>query len=255
MPSIGNEARHALFISDLHLCATRPAITKQFVEFLDDTAQYAEALYILGDLFEYWAGDDDLNDPHHQIVVQALNRLANKKVACYFIHGNRDFLLQQKFAAAANLQLLPDPTLLALYGYRVLLSHGDALCTDDVAYQDFRKLVREQAWQAQFLNLPLSARKAQIETMRKRSEQEKSGKSEFIMDVNDEAVSTLLRTHDYPDIFIHGHTHRPAMHALEVDRHAIQRWVLGDWYEQGSCLRLDAQGCHVLQLDTHQSER
>lgn len=249
MSSIENEVPHAIFISDLHLCESRPAITDQFVAFIDNTARHAGALYILGDLFEYWAGDDDLDDPHHQSVIRALNQLSEHDVRSYFIHGNRDFLLDQDFATAANLQLLQDPTLLNLYGHRVLLSHGDALCTDDVAYQEFRTLVRDHDWQAQFLSRPLSARKAQIEALRMRSEQEKSGKSELIMDVNDEAVSTLLRAHDYPDIFIHGHTHRPALHQLEIDNHAIQRWVLGDWYEQGSCLRLDMHGCRVLHLD------
>lgn len=254
MSSIGNETPHALFISDLHLCESRPAITEQFVEFIDNTVQHADALYILGDLFEYWAGDDDLDDAHHQTVIKTLNRLAGYGVASYFIHGNRDFLLNQGFAAAAKLQLLQDPTSLNLYGHRVLLSHGDALCTDDVAYQEFRTLVRDLDWQTKFLSLPLSARKAQIEALRMRSEQEKSGKSESIMDVNDEAVSALLRAHDYPDIFIHGHTHRPALHPLEIDQHATQRWVLGDWYEQGSCLRLDMHGCRVLQLDNQHTD-
>ncbi|MDP2247505.1 MAG: UDP-2,3-diacylglucosamine diphosphatase [Nitrosomonadales bacterium] len=249
MPSIGNEDRHTLFISDLHLCESRPAITQQFISFLDNNVRQADALYILGDLFEYWAGDDDLEDAHHQSVIQALKRLSKHNVACYFIHGNRDFLLNQAFAEAAGLQLLNDPTLLSLYGHRVLLSHGDALCTDDVAYQDFRAQVREPAWQQQFLSQPLSARKAQIEALRMRSEQEKSNKSESIMDVNDEAVAALLRAQDYPEIFIHGHTHRPAMHPLEIDQHRIQRWVLGDWYEQGSCLRLDSSGCKALPLD------
>ncbi len=249
MPPIGNEEPHTLFISDLHLCESRPAITEQFISFIDSTVRQADALYILGDLFEYWAGDDDLDDSHHQSVIQALSRLAEHGVACYFIHGNRDFLLNQGFSAAARLQLLKDPTLLTLYGHSVLLSHGDALCTDDVAYQNFRAQVREPAWQQQFLSQPLPARKKQIEALRLRSEQEKSNKSETIMDVNDEAVSALLRAQGYPEIFIHGHTHRPAMHPLEIDRHHIERWVLGDWYEQGSCLRLDINGCTALHLD------
>jgi UDP-2,3-diacylglucosamine hydrolase len=245
----GNEVRPTRFISDLHLCESRPAITEQFVRFLDSTAQHANALYILGDLFEYWAGDDDLQNNHHQGVIQALSRLSEHGVACYLMHGNRDFLLGPKFAEAAKLQLLQDPTLLNLYGYRVLLSHGDALCTDDVAYQKFRHQVREPAWQAQFLSQSLASRKAQIEALRMRSEQEKSNKSELIMDVNDDAVRDLLRSQHYPEIFIHGHTHRPAMHSLEIDQHIIQRWVLGDWYEQGSCLQLDVNGCRALHLD------
>lgn len=249
MSSSGNEDRHVLFISDLHLCASRPAITEQFIQFADTAVRQAEALYILGDLFEYWAGDDDLADAHHQSIIQTLSRLSEHGIACYLIHGNRDFLLGNDFAQAAKLQLLQDPTMLNLYGHRVLLSHGDALCTDDLAYQEFRTQVRAPAWQAQFLAQALDARKAQIEALRMRSEQEKSGKSEIIMDVNDDAVSKLLRAYDYPEIFIHGHTHRPAMHSLLIDQHNIQRWVLGDWYEQGSCLRLDRSGCKVLHLD------
>ncbi|PKO93465.1 MAG: UDP-2,3-diacylglucosamine diphosphatase [Betaproteobacteria bacterium HGW-Betaproteobacteria-1] len=248
MQPSGNEDRHTLLISDLHLCASRPAITDQFVRFIDTTARRADALYILGDLFEYWAGDDDLADPHNQTVIQALKRLSTHSVSCYLIHGNRDFLLGNEFAETANLQILQDPTMHDLHGYRVLLSHGDALCTDDLAYQEFRQQVRHPAWQAQFLAQPLSARKAQIEALRMRSEQEKSGKSEVIMDVNQDAVFALLRAYDYPDIFIHGHTHRPARHDIEIDRHHIVRWVLGDWYEQGSCLRLDTDGCKALPL-------
>ena len=246
MSSIGSEAPHALFISDLHLCASRPVITQQFTQFLEHTANRADALYILGDLFEYWAGDDDLTDPHHQHVIQALSRLSRQGVACYLIHGNRDFLMGSGFAKAAKLQMLADPTALALYGHRVLLSHGDALCTDDVAYQAFRHQVRQPQWQQHFLNQPLATRKAQIEALRMRSEEEKNIKSDSIMDVNDNAVEDLLRTHAYPEIFIHGHTHRPALHQIMIDGHVIERWVLGDWYEQGSCLSLNKTGCRVL---------
>jgi UDP-2,3-diacylglucosamine hydrolase len=249
MIPIGNEAPFTLFISDLHLCESRPLITEQFIGFINNTAVHADALYILGDLFEYWAGDDDLEDSHHQTVIQALHQLGQHGVRCYLIHGNRDFLLGQHFATAAMLEILEDPTQINIYGHRLLLSHGDALCTDDVAYQDFRKQVRRTDWQSAFLNQPLAARKAQIEALRMRSEQEKSGKTESIMDVNDMAVASLLRKYHYPELFIHGHTHRPAMHALEIDQHIIQRWVLGDWYEQGSCLRLDSTGCRALDLN------
>jgi UDP-2,3-diacylglucosamine hydrolase len=243
MSSIGNEPRHSLFISDLHLCSSRPAITSQFIAFLRTTAAKAEALYILGDLFEYWAGDDDLDDPHHQDVIVALKALASTGTQVFFIHGNRDFLLAHGFSKAAGITLLNDPTLLTLYGKRVLLSHGDTLCTDDTAYQAFRQQVRDPAWQKAFLQQPLAARKAQIEALRLRSEQEKSYKAESIMDVNEEAVRQLLRSYQYPELLIHGHTHRPALHTMEVDGHVCRRWVLGDWYEQGSCLRCDATGC------------
>lgn len=243
MPSRGNASSHSLFISDLHLCSSRPAISAQFIAFLGTQAAQADALYILGDLFEYWAGDDDLADAHHQEVIQALHALAIGGTRIFFMHGNRDFLLAQGFAQVAGITLLDDPTLLTLYGRRVLLSHGDMLCTDDVDYQAFRRQVRDPAWQQDFLQQPLAARKAQIAALRLRSEQEKSHKTESIMDVNAEAVEVLLREHGYPELFIHGHTHRPARHVLEIDGHSCVRWVLGDWYEQGSCLRCDADGC------------
>lgn len=243
-----NEAGHSLFISDLHLCSSRPAITELFISFLESMAVKAEALYILGDLFEYWAGDDDIDDAHHLPIIDALAALAASGTQVFLIHGNRDFLLADAFAKAAGIKILADPTLLSLYGKRVLLSHGDALCTDDTTYQVFRQQVREPAWQKAFLAQPLTERKAQIEAMRMRSEQEKSHKTESIMDVNTDAVNGLLRTYEYPELLIHGHTHRPALHMLEIDGHACERWVLGDWYEQGSCLRLDHAGCTAIDL-------
>lgn len=247
MESAGQKSpAHSLFISDLHLCSSRPAITSQFLAFLHTIAPQAEALYILGDFFEYWAGDDDL--AQHATIIAALRQLADQGTRIYFMHGNRDFLIGEDFSAAAGLQLLPDPTLLTLYGRRVLLSHGDALCTDDVAYQAFRQQVRTSAWQQQFLQQDLSVRKAQIEALRQRSEQEKSTKQQTIMDVNAEAVAQLLRDYDYPELLIHGHTHRPDSHQLQVDGHDSVRWVLGDWYEQGSCLRMDAQGLSNIAL-------
>ncbi|HEY8355431.1 MAG TPA: UDP-2,3-diacylglucosamine diphosphatase [Methylophilaceae bacterium] len=249
MAEVGSKARrHSLFISDLHLWPTRQRTTDDFVRFADGITGDTDALYILGDLFEYWAGDDDLADPHHRSVVQALERLHTRGVRCYLMHGNRDFLIGDDFADAAKLEILPDPCLRELYGHRVLLSHGDALCTEDIAYQQFRMQVRQPEWLSGFLGQPLAVRKAQIEALRMRSEQEKSGKSEYIMDVSAEAVAQLLRQHGLPELFIHGHTHRPARHDLEIDGHLIQRHVLGDWYDQGSCLRLDDQGCRALTL-------
>lgn len=234
---------HSLFISDLHLCSSRPAITALFLDFLSSTALQADALYVLGDLFEYWAGDDDLDDPHHQAVIMAFQQLHSAGTITYFIHGNRDFLIGARFAAASGMTLLTDPYALTLYGHNIVLSHGDALCTDDTDYQKFRQQVRTADWQTGFLGLPLTTRKAQIEALRQRSEQEKSHKSMQIMDVNGDAVDALLRTQDYPALLIHGHTHRPGHHTLVVDGRQCERWVLGDWYEQGSCLRLDATGC------------
>lgn len=239
---------HCLFISDLHLCASRPTITTAFLDFLKNTAINAHSLYILGDLFEYWAGDDDVDDTHHQSVIMAFCTLANSGVKIYFMHGNRDFLIAENFCKSAHVTLLQDPTLIDLYGKRTLLSHGDALCTDDVNYQNFRLQVRSPAWQSEFLNQSLLSRKQQIEAIRMRSEQEKSQKSTQIMDVNQEAVEALLIACDYPELLIHGHTHRPNKHHIQLNGHNITRWVLGDWYEQGSYLACNQDGCQSYAL-------
>jgi UDP-2,3-diacylglucosamine hydrolase len=238
----------SLFISDLHLCASRPHITAAFLDFLKNTASQTVALYILGDLFEYWAGDDDIQDPHHQPIISALKQLADSGVKLYLMHGNRDFLISRKFGDAAGINLLPDPSLINLHGKTVLLSHGDGLCTDDVEYQKFRLQVRAAKWQEDFLKLPLKVRKDQIETIRTRSEHEKSQKSMQIMDVNQAAVEQLLKTYHYPELLIHGHTHRPNDHHIQLDGHNITRWVLGDWYEQGSYLQCDQFGCKAMAL-------
>ncbi|PPC86715.1 MAG: UDP-2,3-diacylglucosamine diphosphatase [Methylotenera sp.] len=234
---------HSLFISDLHLCDSRPNITQAFIVFLQETAVKAQALYILGDLFEYWAGDDAIEAGHQQIVIAALKRLNSQGVALFFIHGNRDFLLSDGFAQATLGNILSDPTLLYLYEKPVLLSHGDIFCTDDIAYQQFRTQVRAPAWQNQFLNQSLDARIAFIELVRMKSEQEKPLKSMQIMDVNQQAVEAMLREYHYPPLLIHGHTHRPNKHIIKIDNHICERWVLGDWYEQGSYLKLDESGC------------
>lgn len=231
-----------LFISDLHLCASRPQITQAFLKFLKQDAIHAQALYILGDLFEYWAGDDDVKDAFNQQIIQGFKQLASAGVPIFLMHGNRDFLIADDFCRAAQVTLLTDPTLLEIFGKKVLLSHGDDLCTDDIAYQQFRHQVRNKDWQTEFLSQPLHVRKQQIEAIRARSEQEKSQKQMAIMDVNDDAVRALL-THYMPDIFIHGHTHRPKHHLIDVNGTRISRWVLGDWYEQGSFLMLNAEGC------------
>ncbi|MFM9913288.1 MAG: UDP-2,3-diacylglucosamine diphosphatase [Methylophilaceae bacterium] len=230
-----------LFISDLHLCEERPQITALFLDFLANTK--AEALYILGDLFEYWAGDDDLPDPYHQRIATGLRALSDKGTRLYVMHGNRDLLLGQNFATACGASLLPDPTIIDLYGQTALLTHGDKLCTDDVKYQEFRRQVHDPVWQKTFLAQPLASRKAQIAGMRQQSEQAKMAKSEAIMDVNAEAVASLLAEHDFPPLFIHGHTHRMNRHALNINGHQCERIVLGDWYESGSYLECGAQGC------------
>lgn len=239
---------HCLFISDLHLCDSRPHITTAFIQFLEQIASKAQALYILGDLFEYWAGDDAIELGTHKPVIDALKQLSTSGVAIFLIHGNRDFLLAEGFSKATGVSILPDPSLINLYGKRVLLSHGDAQCTDDVAYQQFKAEVRSTKWQKQFLGQPLAKRIAYIEQLRSKSEQEKSTKSMQIMDVNATAVESLLAQYHFPAIFIHGHTHRPNQHLHAIAGHKCARWVLGDWYEQGSYLMLNADGCHTRQL-------
>jgi UDP-2,3-diacylglucosamine hydrolase len=232
-----------LFISDLHLCESRPEITASFLRFLHETATQAHSLYILGDLFEYWAGDDAIEDAHHQQIVLALKALSESGTHVFLMHGNRDFLIGSDFCNIARITLLNDPSIIDLFGTKTLLSHGDALCTDDIAYQTFRQQVRDSKWQTAFLSQSLPERKKQVEAIRQRSEQEKSGKSFEIMDVNPEAVSQLLAKYDYPPRLIHGHTHRPNTHTIHLNGHTVTRWVLGDWYEQGSYLLCDEHGC------------
>lgn len=244
-------------ISDLHLCAQRPAITQAFLHWLQTEVVNAKALYILGDFFEAWVGDDILDDPQYGAefipIVQALRALSDQGIDQYLMHGNRDFLIGEHFAKACGLQLLHDPTMLQLAEKRILLTHGDALCTDDVAYQQFRVQVRDPQWQHAFLSQPLTARLTFAEQARTQSTQNKTMQAQTmqtidIMDVNANAVSALLRTHDYPDILLHGHTHRPGNHALEVDGHISTRMVLGDWHDYATCACFDQQGLHLTTL-------
>ncbi|MEQ1674122.1 MAG: UDP-2,3-diacylglucosamine diphosphatase [Candidatus Nitrotoga sp.] len=234
---------HSLFISDLHLCVEQPLTTRVFLKYVQQQAPKAEALYILGDLFEYWAGDDDLDDPLHQQIAHALQELSELGTAVFIMHGNRDLLMRQKLASACGASLLADPTLLDLYGTPTLLTHGDLLCTDDVDYQTYRKQVHNAVWQQQFLSQPLMQRKAFITQLRARSENEKKAKSSEIMDVNTDAVAEMLRKHHYPRL-IHGHTHRLNLHIHIVDGHQCERWVLGDWNAMGNALRCNALGCY-----------
>lgn len=235
------------FISDLHLCTARPDINRLFFEFLRGPARQAESLYILGDLFEYWAGDDDLADPFNASVVEALAECARAGPVLRVMHGNRDFLLGGAFEKACNAHLIDDPHRMDLFGTPTLLMHGDTMCTDDIDYQKFRVQVRAPAWQKTFLALPLEQRKRQIEAVRQTSESEKTRKAPEIMDVNPGAVEAALREHAYPRL-IHGHTHRPARHVHRVDGRTCERWVLADWYRTGSYLRCDERGCASVQL-------
>lgn len=235
---------HTLFISDLHLCPDRPLSTSVFLDFMQRIAPHAEALYILGDLFEYWAGDDDLDEPFYRRITDALHALAASGVHVYIMHGNRDLLMGEQLARASGVTLLDDPTLLDLYGTPTLLTHGDLLCTDDIAYQSYRKQAHDPELQRQFLAQPLAQRKTFIGQLRAHSENEKKYKSSDIMDVNTDAVADMLRAHRYPRM-IHGHTHRLKHHLHTVDGHSCERWVLGDWHETGNALRCDETGCRM----------
>lgn len=236
---------HTLFISDLHLSAAHAGSMAAFQRFITEVAPQAEVLYILGDLFEYWAGDDDLQDEFHARVIAVLSGLARHGTLVYLLHGNRDLLIGEVLANACQAKVLQDPTLLDLYGTPTLLSHGDILCADDVEYQRYRAQVHDAAFQQQFLARPLTERKAYIAQLRARSTLEKQIKNSAIMDVSDSAVAALLRAYRYPRL-IHGHTHRPDRHEHIVDGHRCERWVLGDWHQQGSALRCDEQGCRAL---------
>jgi len=229
-----------LFISDLHLDATRPEIAAQFLNFLKIEAVSAEALYILGDLFESWVGDDDPN-AHYADVKQAIRELSDLHVPVYFMHGNRDFMIGKDFALETGMTLLPDPYVLDIHGGRVVLSHGDAMCTDDVQYQAFRKMTRDPQWQAMMLQKPLAERQAIAAQARAASLAHGKNINAEISDVNAEAVESCFLQNAVTQM-LHGHTHRPAVHQLQVDGRNAVRIVLGDWYEQGSVVRWDISG-------------
>jgi UDP-2,3-diacylglucosamine hydrolase len=236
-----------LFISDLHLTAERPTITELFLRFLRGEAAQARALYILGDLFEYWIGDEACAAPENAPVVAGLRALTDAGVRVYFMHGNRDFLVGAGFARATGCTLLPEAAVIDLYGRKTLLLHGDTLCTDDVEYQRFRQFIREPARISEFLSKTIPERLDMVRSYREMSKLATSSKSVEIMDVNADTVVATLRMHGVQQL-IHGHTHRPATHALSVNGRPAGRIVLGDWYEQGSVLRCDALGCALAGL-------
>jgi UDP-2,3-diacylglucosamine hydrolase len=229
-----------LFISDLHLDSSRPDITAQFLDFLRSEARTAETLYILGDLFELWIGDDD-TDPGKRQIIAALKELNASGVQCAVMQGNRDFLLGQRFSADTGCKLIADGTVVDLYGQRVLLMHGDTLCTDDHSYQRLRRIVRNPLVQWILLRLSLQQRTALAGKVRAGSKAHINRTAPMIMDVNDEAVREAFRRHAV-SLLVHGHTHRPAIHKLDVDGRAVTRIVLGDWYTQGSVLRWSSAG-------------
>ena len=233
-----------LFIADLHLDPSRPQITDLFERYLaDDEVRRAEALYILGDLVEAWIGDDDDAELPARIAA-ATRAVRDAGVPVYFMVGNRDFLLGPAFAARAGLTLLDDGTVHDIHGRRTLLMHGDVLCTDDIAYQAVRRQVRTPEWQAQILAMPLQARRAFAAKAREDSKAHTGNTMESIMDVNADAVAETMRKAGVTRL-IHGHTHRPAVHDFQLDGAPAQRIVLGDWYEQGSVLRVDADGVEL----------
>lgn len=236
----------ALFVSDLHLQASLPRTTQAFYAFLTQHAMQAERLYLLGDIFEYWAGDDDLATPYNSEIVAALRRLSDSGVQLFWIAGNRDFLVGATFAAAAGLTILEDPQVLRLAGRDITLAHGDAQCTDDTAYMAFRAQVRQPAWQQHFLAMPLAQRKAIIEGVRQNSKDANKEKSYEIMDVNADAISALYDSTGTSTL-IHGHTHRPALHVTETGAQTRLRYVLPDWeYDaestRGGWMSLSADG-------------
>lgn len=236
-----------LFISDLHLDPSRPAITDLFLDFLRGEARQADALYILGDLFEAWIGDDTPSSAADAVAL-ALREVSDAGVPVYFMRGNRDFLLGNDYAARAGMRILPDPSVIQLYDKPVLLQHGDLLCTDDVAYQAFRAQTRNPAFIAQFLSQSLEARvafaqKARAASQAHQSEMKQDDKATFET-VTDVAPAQVVATFQRYGVstMIHGHTHRPAIHTVNAGEHSFTRIVLGDWYEQGSVLRVDADG-------------
>jgi UDP-2,3-diacylglucosamine hydrolase len=230
-----------LFIADLHLDDSRPQITSLFEQYLaGDEVRRADALYILGDLVEAWIGDDD-NAELPQRIANATRGVRDAGVPVYFMVGNRDFLLGETFAKRAGLTLLDDGAVHDLYGTPTLLMHGDVLCTDDVAYQAVRRSVRTPEWKAQVLAMSLDARRAFATKAREDSRAHTGNTLETIMDVNAEAVADAMRKGGARHL-IHGHTHRPAIHHFDLDGHTAERIVLGDWYEQGSVLRVAPEG-------------
>lgn len=237
--------QRALFVSDLHLAGERPATNQQFFRFLREEAVRAQALYVLGDLFEYWAGDDELKDPAGDPlaaeVTRGFRRLVDAGIPVHFMHGNRDFLARGGFLAASGAQFLQDPSVVKIAGEPVALLHGDTLCTDDRDYQTWRLKARSADFQRDFLAMPLIERHKMIGGMRDKSKKVTAATPAEIMDVNPEAVQQAFRTLRVRRM-IHGHTHRPARHEIEVDGALCERWVLPDWYGRGGYLALDDVG-------------
>ena len=223
----------SLYISDLHLSEERPSANERFFRFIEEEAKAADALYVLGDLFEYWIGDEDLESPFNAIVVGFFRRLTGAGTRLYLMHGNRDFLVGKRFAAATGGEILADPTVKD----GVLLMHGDTLCTDDADYQAWRRKARSTEFQADFLSKPLDERRAVVHGLREKSKEVIGAKPADIMDVNEAAVRAAFERHGVTRL-VHGHTHRPGVHRLAVDGQKRERWVLPDWYGRGGYLEI-----------------
>lgn len=232
-----------IFISDLHLCPQEPIIISSFLQFLKSDAIHANALYILGDLFEVWIGDDDPEPLYHDIAV-ALKKLKQSGVPCYFIHGNRDFLLGARFMKESGMHLLSDNIVLKLYGRKILITHGDLLCSDDSKYQKFRRKIRQPFIQKLFLFLPLCWRIKIAFKIRNKSQYRNQYKSKLIMDVNQEEVKKIMLSEGVRWM-IHGHTHRPAIHRLNINNSKAYRIVLGSWQSEGSMIKMSS---HAIEL-------
>jgi UDP-2,3-diacylglucosamine hydrolase len=237
----------SLFISDLHLTEERPEANERFIAFLEEKARGARALYILGDFFEYWIGDDDLEEPFNAVLVGLLKNLSDRGVRLGLMHGNRDFLIGERFCAATGATLLPDPFVQTIEGEKTLLVHGDTLCTDDVEYQAWRRKARDPAFQAEFLAKPLAERRRAVGQMREKSKEVVQAKTAEIMDVSDAAVREALQRHGVRRL-IHGHTHRPGRHALEVAGERCERWVLPDWYGRGGYIEVGKKGPRLVRF-------
>ena len=230
----------ALFISDLHLTAGDAETTRRFVDFMNGPARTADELYILGDLFEAWLGDDD-DDPRLEPIVAALQSLTADGVACSLMHGNRDFLLGERFCAATGTRLLGDYERITVHGQPVLLTHGDLLCTDDTRYLTLRAELRSLQWQREFLSKPLAERRQIASDLRQLSATEIAQKSDYNMDVNQTAVESAMREHDVT-LLLHGHTHRPGVHRFDLEAREATRIVLGAWYHEASIVRWSGEG-------------
>ena len=234
------------FISDLHLQEDRPDITQAFIGFLDTTAKEAERLYILGDLFEAWIGDD-LKTELSLIIKEKLSLLNDSSTIIFAMHGNRDFLIGEKFCEDTGITLLDDPCKLELFGKATLLMHGDLLCTKDVDYQEFRNASRDPQWRKEFLNKPIEEREKIAKELRSASKRATNLKNEKIMDVSPEAVEEIMASYN-TQLLIHGHTHRPKVHSLKITGTSAKRIVLGDWDQSAWYIWMDDESCQLKQF-------